>query len=868
MNPIDIYIDETAGISRTSECVKFGVPVKKSELFKLDRIAVINVENNEAVMFQAQPTATWSDSSIKWFLLEFMVDVDNDASAHYQIISVDQAKANPHSIKVSERENAILIDTGVARFEVNKQTLTIIKHDLPDQDSPSSECSCTIEAEDSSQKHFSPSVSNISFNSSPNKLRLTIEASGNLVDDKLNMLIAYESRISFFLEHSHVEVEFCIHNPNAAAHPGGLWDLGDQGSIYFKELSANIRCPAINELTVKQSANSKWRSYDEVRSLTIYQDSSGGENWKSNNHKNRKGHVTNTFKGYKIFADGKVKATGDRATPFVSALTEKGRLTCYIKHFWQNFPTAIEVVPDAIQLKLFPSNYADLFELQPGEKKTQIFYLSFADDQTDLDRFVKPLLPRFDAGYWERSQVIPYFYVSDTVGMLDPIIEEGLTGEHNFFEKREVIDEYGWHNFGEIYADHETLYQKDGELPYISHYNNQYDPIYGFARQYAMTGDARWFELMDDLARHVVDIDIYHTNGDRVEYNNGLFWHTDHYLDAHTCTHRTYSKHNATSSIEGQTGGGPGAEHCYTTGLMYHYYIAGNKDSYAAVLKLANWMINIHEGSFSLLAQLLSIKKNELAKIKQLIKGANLVDYKYPLTRGTGNYITALLDAYQLTNDSCWLLQTERVIKETLHPNDNVSERELLNFEVSWSYVVFLRALVKYLFVKYARNEYDEHYFYARDSFLTYAKWMLENERPYLDNDDVLEFPNDTWVAQEIRKVNLLHYASLFEPDPSWQQSYIKRAQELLDYTGSKLIKSNTKYFSRIQIILLQNYESNLIFICNKLRSEFKEYSKSDYGKPPVITMLKLASSAMMKLSKAIKKTSIKNEIDWVKTRM
>ena len=37
---------------------------------------------------------------------------------------------------------------------------------------------------------------------------------------------------------------------------------------------------------------------------------------------------------------------------------------------------------------------------------------------------------------------------------------------------------------------------------------------------------------MCQLARHVVDIDIYHTTNDKSAYNHGLFWHTEHYVDA------------------------------------------------------------------------------------------------------------------------------------------------------------------------------------------------------------------------------------------------------------------------------------------------------------------------------------------------
>ena len=123
------------------------------------------------------------------------------------------------------------------------------------------------------------------------------------------------------------------------------------------------------------------------------------------------------------------------------------------------------------------------------------------------------------------------------------LIDQVISGPRSFFARRETIDEYGWRHFGDLYADHEAVGHV-GDTPLVAHYNNQYDVIYGAIVQYLRGGDWRWFELMADLARHVIDIDIYHTEEDRPSYNGGLFWHTDHYLDAGTATHRTYSKTN------------------------------------------------------------------------------------------------------------------------------------------------------------------------------------------------------------------------------------------------------------------------------------------------------------------------------------
>ncbi len=125
------------------------------------------------------------------------------------------------------------------------------------------------------------------------------------------------------------------------------------------------------------------------------------------------------------------------------------------------------------------------------------------------------------------------------------LVDAAVEGDDTFERKREVIDEYGWRHFGDIYGDHEAVFHKEsgaGAEPLTSHYNNQYDPVAGLGYQFLRSGDHRWRRLMRELAAHVIDIDVYHTDRDKSAYNHGLFWHTFHYVDADTGTHRSYPK--------------------------------------------------------------------------------------------------------------------------------------------------------------------------------------------------------------------------------------------------------------------------------------------------------------------------------------
>jgi hypothetical protein len=330
-------------------------------------------------------------------------------------------------------------------------------------------------------------------------------------------------------------------------------------------------------------------------------------------------------------------------------------------------------------------------------------------------------------------------------------VDTAVAGPRSFFARREIIDEYGWRHFGDLYADHEAV-DHAGETPLVSHYNNQYDVVYGAIIQYVRSGDRRWFDLMRDLAKHVIDIDIYHTHEDRPEYNGGLFWHTDHFADAATATHRTHSKVTKEMNKLADYGGGPSNEHNYTTGLLHYYFLTGDPLASEAVQTLADWVINMDNGSSRLLGR---IDKRPTGACSSTVSR----DYHGP-GRGSGNSLNALLDAYLLTRGAPYLAKAEQLIRRCIHPADDLHERQLDDVEHRWSYTVFLQVLGKYLDLKVEMDDLDDMYSYARASLLHYATWMLEHEVPSTCVLDRVEIPSSTWPAQDIRKSNVLYLAA------------------------------------------------------------------------------------------------------------
>src|SRR5207244_4513060 len=123
------------------------------------------------------------------------------------------------------------------------------------------------------------------------------------------------------------------------------------------------------ELGLSHAAQSiVWRSEPDgpcrsaVEALEIYQDSSGGQNWRSANHVNRYGESPCSFRGYRTRADGR-EDRGLRASPVVSVQGAQGTVTVAMPYFWQQFPKALEADRTTLRVGLFPQQHGDLFEL-------------------------------------------------------------------------------------------------------------------------------------------------------------------------------------------------------------------------------------------------------------------------------------------------------------------------------------------------------------------------------------------------------------------------------------------------------------------------------------------------------------------------
>src|SRR4029453_19025077 len=160
--------------------------------------------------------------------------------------------------------------------------------------------------------------------------------------------------------------------------------------------------------------------------------------------------------------------------------------------------------------------------------------------------------------------------------------------------------------------------------------------------------------------------------------------------------------------------------------------------------------------------------------------------------RGPANSILTLMNAYRLTSDARYFEKAEQLIHRCIHSEDAIADRDLLNAERRWSYVVFLQALGRYLDEKAMRGELDCHYAYAHDSLLHYVSWMAEHEYPYLEKPERLEYPTETWAAQDVRKSEVFAFAARYASG-DLRERFLERSRFFFDTSMATLMASATR---------------------------------------------------------------------------
>ena len=213
-------------------------------------------------------------------------------------------------------------------------------------------------------------------------LRACIRVTGS-VEVEPGVALKVVARLHFFAGSGVVRAALTIRNDRPARHAGGYWELGDPGSVLFKDFSVDVEFPERSGPGAFHLGTGAAVGLNLP--ATLYQDSSGGENWRSATTSIAKDVFPSGFAGIEL-RSGEQRSTGDRATPVAWSVEPTIDLwsPSRFAEFWQDFPKGHRSGGRAAcQLRLFPHQFDDLHELQGGEQKTHVVWLGFGADRLE-----------------------------------------------------------------------------------------------------------------------------------------------------------------------------------------------------------------------------------------------------------------------------------------------------------------------------------------------------------------------------------------------------------------------------------------------------------------------------------------------------
>ena len=440
-------------VARRHEPLTFGVPLPRGRVHDASRLVAVSGDPRPT---EARVVERWPDGSIRWALVDTRIDLPPDgAEIHVRDDVAAPAIEQPLTLALSPRQASVA--SGDVRLELDldrgRPFAGVLVGDRPVIDAPRA----VVSLLDAQGQPMAVHYSTIEVEHA-GVLRVVLRVTGEAIGGGGARLLV-RLRLTALAGLPVLGVELGLHNPRAAAHPGGFWELGDAGLVLLRSAALEFALPGPARACRLSIARAE-PLLAMALPLALTQHSSGGEQWASAVHVGRNGNVALDCRGYVLRAGG-VETTGLRAAPVLAAEHDGGVLYATSERFWEVFPKAVELGDDAVMRMASLAVGPECHEMQGGERSDHEVWIGWgADGVADLPlewrRSPARVLP--DVRAVAEAEGLPALEPAggDTSSPYEALIAAAVDGDDAFIAKRERIDEYGWRHFGDLYADHEN----------------------------------------------------------------------------------------------------------------------------------------------------------------------------------------------------------------------------------------------------------------------------------------------------------------------------------------------------------------------------------------------------------------------------
>ncbi|MFW6157898.1 MAG: hypothetical protein ACOC8E_00905 [Planctomycetota bacterium] len=526
---VELTVADHANVDRKSDVVTTGVPFTKGVV--KDASTLCAKVDGRAIPAQFLKTVPWPDGSVRWALMDAQVDVA--AGGKTEVVVTDQG-ANPapkHPVRVKQTDAAVLVSTGPLQLVIDKEKAKFNPF-------------ASLRVDGRELVHgghglvlYMPGGRRI-VAGKPDSVEIeqagpmrAIVCSKGTFYGALKDLIRYTVRVTAYAGKKFVTVHVWLENQ-------GKYGYGRQSEwLNFDGLAVDLGLPLAGEMAAKCEGAA-------AGDLTVEQLNPG--------------HRFKTFK-YDVYSGEDVVKSGKRTDGVVQIDHGSGRLTTAVRHFWQNYPKAIEVKQNKLTLWLWPRDgqwprdvrrgascnefqqyrKKDLYALPGGVHKGHEFILDFSgrDPKATSATLSSPLMAQATPAYYAATEAAPGWFAPADFKTGKPAYDEKGKNwnrrAHNAIDRdnrtslyaaRRGAGErrgfwYGWMDFGDLCWQPGT-----SQL----HYDWTWMMLINYLRQ----GDRGFLDIGTEMARHRIDVDQIWSDRVNKSYR-GLTHYEKQYTDIH-----------------------------------------------------------------------------------------------------------------------------------------------------------------------------------------------------------------------------------------------------------------------------------------------------------------------------------------------
>jgi len=509
--------------------IRCGVPLPSRMVHESNQIILRN-KAGKCLPLQISPMNYWQDGSLRWVELDTIATTKDAAPGGKLQLDIDKNTAQTplpqHPVSIhSEGRNKFTLATGAMRITVGGTDGRLLDR-MVNEDAVFKDLTGEIEIGGRVYTTITDSAKVLANG----PIRGEIELSGKMksADDEIGKFVF---RLSVFAGQPYVRMTWRIFNDQAETLNISRFELVGQ-------------CPMGAE------AISRWGPGEKT----------AGPNVRVQQLTESKFNV--------IDDTGAMVDTGESVPGWLGVTDDQHSLVVLVRHFRQQFSKALELKDGRLRIALFEaSEERPHYMPTEGEAKCHELWLGLwnqplsAEEMTQTARFFARPGRLFNAEYFCDSGGFGYAAVHNTEQFAD--LDAYMKTAYG------QIDEKRFYGF-DIRHWGDQIYNKEEDF----WCNGYYDRQQGFANEYLMTGDVRWFDRLEATVRHVMDIDVCHASTDHPDWVGSI---------------HSYNGANHTTA-------GPWNAMQRTKGTLAYWRYTGDIDAKAAALGVADSAIRANRG--------------------------------------------------------------------------------------------------------------------------------------------------------------------------------------------------------------------------------------------------------------------------------